>query len=112
MTNAEALLARVGYPLSENQIHIALENRAMVPDDLFVALENVQAMDLAYADCLVMLVSAPASVSEGGFSVSVGDRNLLTNMANKVFAKYGETSPLPTLPSTNPAPKATFVQRW
>jgi hypothetical protein len=107
MTNSEALLAKVGYPLSEDAIHLALEGRELDPVDIFVALENVQAFDLAYADALVMILTQPNSISEGGYSVSAGDRKMLAEMANKNFLKYGKASPL-----ENPKPKATFVQRW
>jgi hypothetical protein len=107
MTNSEALLAKVGYPLSDNAIHIALEVRELDPADIFVASENIQAFDLAYADALVMIITQPSSFSEGGYSVSAGDRKILAEMANKIFLKYGKASPLESL-----KPKATFVQRW
>ena len=107
MTNSEALLAKIGYPLSDNAIHLALEGRELDPVEIYVALENVQAFDLAYADALVMLLTQPGSISEGGYSISIGDRKTLAEMASKIFLKYGKASPL-----ENPKPKATFIQRW
>lgn len=107
MTNSEALLAKVGYPLSDNAIHLALEGRELDPVDIYVATDNATAFELAYADCLVMLITQPSSISEGGYSVSAGDRKVLAEMANKIFLKYGKASPL-----ESQKPKATFVQRW
>jgi len=107
MTNSEALLAKVGYPLTDNAIKLALEGRELDHADIYAALQNVQAFDLAYADALVMLITQPNSISEGGYSVSAGDRKTLAEMANKIYLKYGKASPL-----ENPKPKATFVQRW
>jgi hypothetical protein len=107
MTYTEALLAKVGYPLSDNAIHLALEGRELDPTEIFVATENVQAFDLAYADALVMVLTQPGSISEGGYSISAGDRILLANIANRMFIKYGKASPLESA-----KPQARFVQRW
>ena len=108
MTNAEALLARVGYPLSDNAIQMALEKRGMSVDDDYVALEDVQSFDLAYADCLFVVIASPASFSEGGMSVTSADVNRLIEMANFIYKKYGEVSPI----KDTLRPIARFVNRW
>jgi hypothetical protein len=107
MTNFEALKAKVSYPVSDNTIELALTNRGIpttgiTNDDTYV-VANRKAVNLAYADVLMELVSAP-NVSEGGYSVSLADRNVLVNTANGVYAMYGESS--------KSGPKANFVQRW
>jgi hypothetical protein len=107
MTNSEAMLARVGYPISDNSIELALTNRSLVKDDVYSGTS--QAFDLAYADILVTLVTHPQSVSEGGFSLSMGDRKYMSDIAATTYKKYGEKNPLE---NTKLNPKATFVQRW
>lgn len=105
MTNLEALAVKVGYPLRDNAFRLALEERGVVADDTFTP--NAQAFELAYADSLVRVLTAPGSISEGGFSVSVGDRKYLEEVANQVYAKYQVASPLRAM-----KPKATFRQPW
>lgn len=104
MTNLEALTAKVGYPLSEDSFKIALEVRGLNPPDTFAP---GQSFDLAYADSLVTVVTS-ANVSEGGFSVSVTDREVFINIITDIYARYGERNPL----VSSMKPTARFVRRW
>jgi hypothetical protein len=107
MTNFEALKAKIGYPVSDNTIELALTNRGIpttgiTNDDTYV-VANMKAVNLAYADVLIELVSAP-NISEGGYSISLSDKTTLQNTANGIYAMYGISS--------KGGPKAKFVQRW
>jgi len=104
MTNLEALRARVGYPLSDDSLQVALSGRSLNPDTLFVATGS--SFDLAYADALVTVITSP-NISEGGFSISMADKKQLADIANLIYTNNGVASVVPkTLPT------ATFVQRW
>lgn len=105
MTNLEALKARVNYPLPDNSLELALINRSLDKDDIYAATS--QAFDLAYADCLATMISSPASVSEGGFSISTADLKRLADIANSIYLKYGVASLLPS-----EKPTVTFKQVW
>jgi len=107
MTNLEALKAKVGYPLSDNSLKVALSGRAITAVDTFDSTVDVSSFELAYADCLTTILSTPNSVSEGGFSVTVADRETLRNLANKIYTKYEQASPI-----LKNNPTGTFKQIW
>jgi hypothetical protein len=100
MTYLEAIKGKVGYPLSDNAFTLALLDRGLTAADTYTA---GQAFDLAYADAVVTLITAP-NVSEGGYSVSLSDKETLLKLANGIYTKYGIASPLSSL-----KPTAKFV---
>jgi hypothetical protein len=100
MTYLEAIKGKVNYPLSDNTFTLALLDRGLTASDTYA---TGQAFDLAYADAVVTLLTAP-NVSEGGYSVSLSDREILLKLANGIYTKYGVTSPINSL-----KPKAKFV---
>jgi hypothetical protein len=102
MTNLEAIKGKVGYPLSDNAFILALTDRSLVSTDTYV-IGNKQQLELAQADLIYTLVSSP-NVTEGGYSVSLSDKKSLIELANGIYTKYGQSSPL--------KPTAKFVQRW
>lgn len=103
MTNLEAIKGKLGYPLSDNAFKVALSDRGLTDTDTYVSSE---AFDLAYADSIVTLLTTP-NISEGGYSVSFSDREILLKLASGVYTKYGVVNPLSSL-----KPTATFVQRF
>jgi hypothetical protein len=105
MTNLEALKAKVQYPLDDESFQVALEGRSLTYDDVFDIAENKQAFQLAYADCLCSVLTAPSSVSEGGYSVSQGDKKTIIDIVSRIYKRYGEPMPVNS-------PTATFVRRW
>jgi len=107
MTNLEALRARVGYPLSDDAITIALERRGKQTTDTFDATADARAFDLAYADCLITILTSPASLSEGGYSISTGDKKVIQDTANFIYNRYSEPSPI-----MQSKPTAKFIQKW
>lgn len=100
MTNLEAIKGKLNYPLPDNSFILALNDRGLVETATYL---KSQAFDLAYADCITTLVTAP-NVSEGGYSVSLSDKATLIKLANGIYAKYGQPGIM--------KPTATFVQRW
>jgi hypothetical protein len=105
MTNLEAIKARVSYPLSAKAFELALVGRSLTTTGTFDASADQQAFDLAYADALTSLLTSPASVSEGGFSVSKSDRDTILGLITPIYNRYEVI--IPTL-----KPTATFVRRW
>jgi hypothetical protein len=104
MTYLEAIKAKLSYPLSDsNAFILALTDRGLTSTDTYAAGES---FDLAYADLIVVLVTTP-NISEGGYSVSLSDRNTLIKIANGIYTKYEVETPLSSL-----KPTATFVNRW
>lgn len=103
MTNLEAIRGKLNYPLSENSFKVALEDRGLYSEDIYVKSE---AFELAYADSIVMLLTSP-DINEGGFSISMADRKTLLNISDKIYKTYDKASPISSL-----KPKATFVQRF
>jgi hypothetical protein len=108
MTNVEALTAKLaGNPVTSNAMELALLNRGItvtgITSEDTYTVANRKAVELAYADILQELISAP-NVSEGGYSLSQSDKNSLRMQANAIYTKYGQT--------VHGGPKAKFVKRW
>ena len=101
MTNLEALKGKLNYPLPNNAFILALTDRGLTDSATY---SKCTAFDLAYADAIMNLVTAP-NTSEGGYSISLSDKDALIKLANGIYAKCGVTGPFPK-------PTATFVQRW
>lgn len=102
MTNLEALKGRASYPLSDNAFTLALTNRSLTAADTYV-VANQESLELAYADILCSLVSAP-NVSEGGYSVSQSDKQSLIKLATGIYKRYNKASPF--------IPTAEFKKMW
>jgi hypothetical protein len=103
MTNLEAIKAKLNYPLSENAFILALQDRGLTSVGIYA---SSQAFDLAYADAITTLVTAP-NVTEGGFTVNLVDKTSLLNLAAGIYAKHEVVNPISSLKKT-----ATFVQRF
>jgi hypothetical protein len=88
MTNLEALQSTVsGYQLATNVFTRILTDRAITSTDTYIGTS--QAFQLATADVYIA-VATMVNVSEGGFSVSVNDRENLISMANSIYQRYGK----------------------
>lgn len=101
MTYLEALQGKLNYPLSENSFILALKDRGLDASDIYV---KCVAFDLSYADAIMTLITAP-NTSEGGFSISLSEKNTLLQLAQGIYEKNGTVNPVPK-------PTAKFVQRW
>jgi hypothetical protein len=110
MTNFEVLKAKLIFPVSDNAITLALLERGIsisgITGEDTYSVSNKQAVDLAHADLIVNLIAAP-NISEGGYSISLSDKQSLLKLAGSIYTKYGVANPLSSL-----KPTATFVNRW
>ena len=106
MTNLEAIKAKLNYPLSDNSFIIALQDRGVTSAGIYAGGES---FDLAYADAINTLVTAP-DTTEGGFSISFTDKANLLSLADGIYLKYDVDNPIKK--SSLKSPKATFVQRF
>lgn len=55
----------------------------------FSDLEQVKAVDLAYAECLLYILRLPTSISQGGFSMSSIDKEQYQNELTAIYVNYG-----------------------
>jgi hypothetical protein len=92
MTNFEALKGKLNYPLPENSFYVALINRGLDWAGYYT-IANKDALELAQADLIYTLVTAP-NISEGGYQVSLSDKKTLIQLADSIFSKHGIQSPL------------------
>ena len=102
MTNLEAIQAKVTYPLPTNSFILALTDNGLVSTDTY-SVANKKALELCQADLCLVLVTQP-NITEGGYQVSINDKKVLTDMANKICSKYDLPSPF--------GATATFKQIW
>lgn len=102
MTTLEAIKAKLSYPLSDNSYILALSDRGLSYTATYASTDR-QALELAQADLIYTLVTAP-NVTEGGYSVSLSDKKSMMKLADSIYAKYN-VRPLSS-------PRAKFVQKW
>ena len=102
MTNLEAIKAKLSYPLSDNSYILALSDRGLSSTATYASSDR-QSLELAQADLIYTLITTP-NVTEGGYSVSLSDKNSMLRLADSIYAKYN-VRPLNT-------PRAKLVQKW
>lgn len=105
MTNLEALKAKLNYPLSDNSYTVALQDRDLMANSVYV---GGRAFDLAYADVINTLVTSPDS-KEGGYTISLTDKDKLLRLADGIYKTYGETNPMS---ESSQKAKVTIRQLW
>lgn len=89
MTNLQAIQSTVaGYPLSENTFVKALLDRGVSSTGTYTGTSK--AFELATADVYMVLATA-ANISEGGFSVSISEKQNFLRQANSIYTKYPES---------------------
>lgn len=101
MTNNAALQSTTSYPIVADAIERLLVDRGLLPADVYSG--KSQAFDLAKADLYKELV-AGASITEGGYSVSLSDKKSLLDIANSIYVQYSE----PTIAQ----PTIKGVRKW
>jgi hypothetical protein len=103
MTNLEALQASLIYPVEEAKLIKALFDRDLFHLDDYIKSKKML-MDLTTADVLSLLVTAP-DIKEGGYSITLSDKQALMKTASGIYLKYGEQDPfnkVPTVTSSSP----------
>ena len=106
MTNLEAIKAKLNYPLTDNAFILALQDRGLASAGIYAGGES---FDLAYADAITTLVTAP-NVTEGGYQISLAEKTTLLNLAVGIYGRYGAVNPIDSFSSLKKT--ATFVQRF
>lgn len=89
MTKKEALQMVVNFPLPDLAFEKALIDAGIVAADTY-GLSDQQAIDLCAAELLLVILTSP-SESEGSYSVSISDREVLLNRRSYILKKYGKT---------------------
>ncbi|MCK9592708.1 MAG: hypothetical protein M0Q91_11955 [Methanoregula sp.] len=87
MTNSDALKSVTKYPLSANAVTRICADRGITAAGTYAGKD--QAFELAMADVYAFL-AASGNISEGGFSISISDREQLANMADAIYSKWGD----------------------
>lgn len=99
MTNLEAIRGAVNYPLDDKAFEKVLIDRGFTAEGNYSPSAQ---FGLAVADAITVLVTSP-NVSEGGYSISLNDRESLMKLASRLYAKGGEDSPFdPVVSSIRP----------
>lgn len=101
MTYLEALKGKLNFPLSDNSFILALTDRGLTESATYA---KCAAFDLAYADAIMTVITSP-NVSEGGYSITLTERSNLLKLAEAMYAKHGQNTPVSK-------PSAKFVNRW
>lgn len=87
MTNLESLKATIaGYPMSDNAYSKALTDRGITSGSTYAGISS--AFELARADLYVTLATG-VNITEGGYSISVSDRDSLLKIANSIYSRWG-----------------------
>lgn len=102
MTNLAAIKAKLNYPLSDNSFILALLDRGLTSTATY-STSDKQALELAQADLIYTLATVP-NVTEGGYSVSLSDKQSMLKVADGIYSKYGIRNPS--------KPTVKFVQKW
>lgn len=97
MTNKEALTGTLLYPLDVAAIDTAIIDRGLNAGADYTG--RTKEYELAQADLFALTATAPKSVSEGGYSISSAEAKELMALANKIYARYGETNPYSSTPT-------------
>lgn len=91
MTILDALKSHVKYPLGNDLFSVILITRALKGDDYF---DSGVAKSFSFlgarADCYKELVVSP-DISQGGISISAGEKERIITIANDMYKTIGET---------------------
>lgn len=101
MTIEDYLRGKVGFEVADNAISVILEDRGIAAGAESSELE-LRTKELATADLYMWCASTPSKQDtsyeadggwkhqKGGWESSAYDKRNLREMANKIYAKYGE----------------------
>jgi len=99
MTIAEALKSLAGYPLDDSNIEVVCIDHSLPTNDTYAG--RTKSFDLALADLLLIILNKP-NVSEGGYSISLTEKQNLVNSRNQLLSKHGISPDGPVITSCNP----------
>ena len=89
-TVKQALKDEITYPMNDGYIDNKILARGLNGDaEITPEILNSKEFKGATADCLFALITAP-NISEAGKSISLGDRDEILKVANRLYASIGE----------------------
>lgn len=91
MTNFEALKAGIAYPITDSQAELALTDRGLATADTYAGV--TMEFELAKADILILLATSP-NISEGGYSISISQKEIMLSTASGIYDKHGVENPV------------------
>lgn len=87
-TIKKALQSIINYPLPEDSFDTALI-RFKLDGELPYTESSVKGVDLCAA-WLILIVTASADITEGGYSLSIGDKKTLLKTRSLIISQYPE----------------------
>lgn len=87
MTNREALLAQIDYPLKSTAVDLALLNQG-IEGDAEYTVEQKQAVETALAGLILIVATSPKSVSELDYSLSKDSVDDLLKLRSLILKRY------------------------
>jgi hypothetical protein len=87
-TIKKALQSMINYPLDEGSFDAALTRFGLDGNSLY-SQDNVKALDICAA-WLILIVCTSGNVSEGGYSLSTGDKASLLKTRSLIISLYPE----------------------
>lgn len=91
MIKKEALRSVVNYPLPDISLDKALIDAGLVATDQYESTDK-KAIDLCAAELILVICTGPSSISEGGYSISDKDSEMLLKTRSLILNKY---APIP-----------------
>ena len=92
ITIKSALKSTVNYPIPDDRIEKALIDAELNGDAIYTKPDE-RIIDLVTAG-LILTICTSANVSEGGYSISLSDRDGLLAIRSKLLVKWGELDEL------------------
>lgn len=90
MNTLKALQSKIGlnYPGIEDAATVALIDQGLTGQETYSA-DYLEKVEIAQAGLILTLLTSVKSVTEGGYSISLADRESLTNVYTLIVGKYG-----------------------
>lgn len=97
LTNKKSLIAAIAfnYPIPDDAIEKALIDSDIDGDGNYTKVDEKQ-IDLCAAGLIVGILTGATSMSEGGFSISMSDREALRKTRSFLLLKWGEADIMDT----------------
>ena len=89
-TNHEALKSTVNYPVADATLLRIMVDRMIDPNGRYQG--KTEAFELANADLLVHWVTS-ADITEGGYRVSLSEKQALMSIAYQIYERYSVPVP-------------------
>jgi hypothetical protein len=89
MTKREALQATINYTIPALVLDKHLADSGLNGTENYTPETDKKAIDLCAAGLILFICTSP-NISQGGFSISIGDKEKLLQIRSLILAKWGE----------------------